>query len=341
LLDEIPNDKTTAFTFWAFVIRIFEAFFSVVSVNASTAIIFHSYPLSVQSTIMGITNMFFGAGLTAGPLLGGILYDLGGYKLPFFVIGALILLSVPLNCFVVDKNIDTIRETSSVVEMFKTAPGVCFPAMARMTTGIVNSFILPILSSYLTTQGLLRWAILIGLIGISIDCFFLGPCPWFDIPNYLWLLALTLFLIGFGAAVGVIVIVDIMEKCKSNGMEETLALGALVSGVYYCAYFLGTAIGPILGGAFYALWGWGWTTTAAGFICILTSLIYAAYMIHETIREKRRKAYGDLEGQEAITKEFELNNDFGDENGKLNYGLNDENEKVPISKAYPHYTEEE
>nr|KAG5710874.1 hypothetical protein BaRGS_027025 [Batillaria attramentaria] len=35
--------------------------------------------------------MFYGAGAMAGPVIGGFLYELGGYGLPFWVVGSLLL----------------------------------------------------------------------------------------------------------------------------------------------------------------------------------------------------------------------------------------------------------
>ncbi|XP_070560434.1 MFS-type transporter SLC18B1-like [Ptychodera flava] len=355
-LDKVAPDEYELFTALAFIIRIAEASFCIISINASMAIIFHQYPVHMQGFVLGITMMFFGAGLTSGPLIGGILYDVGGYELPFYVIGACIMLTVPLNYFVVDKEIDALKEQGSIVELFKTAPGIVIPSIARMNTGIVNSFVLPILSLYLTStyaiqsktlEGfifsiltfgygvgspvwgwlgdkprLLRWSILAGLILVTVSVFFMGPCPWFHIPPYLWLLCVTLFLTGFGTAVGVIIMVDLMEKAKSSGMEDNLALGAMVSGVYYCVYFIGTAIGPILGGVFYELYGFAWTTTAAGFISILTCLLYGGFMVRETHLARKRQEYSDLEKNGVQLSEFPANN-----------------EKIPLSQSYPQYTQ--
>lgn len=45
---------------------------------------------------------FEGLGNTAGPLLGGILYELGGFKLPFITLGMLFMLLGLLACFLVE-----------------------------------------------------------------------------------------------------------------------------------------------------------------------------------------------------------------------------------------------
>ncbi|XP_077998637.1 MFS-type transporter SLC18B1-like [Glandiceps talaboti] len=355
-LDKIDDEKTNLFIVMASVVRIFEAAFCILSINSSVAIIFHQYPRSVQGKVLGMTNMFFGAGLTSGPLLGGILFDVGGYGLPFYVVGAGILLTVPFSYWVVDKNIDTDRQEASMFKLFKNAPGITIPALVRVVTGIVHAFIMPILALYLTSeflvesktlqgllfsiltvgygigspvwgwlgdkQGLLRWSILVGILLVTFPVFLMGPCPWFHITPTLWLLGTSLFFTGAGVAVGVIIMVDIMEKAKSSGMEDNMALGAMVSGVYYSAYFIGTATGPIVGGILYQMWGFGWTTTAVAFLCLLTCFVYSGFMARESCLERQRAQYSDLEKSNR-----EMKNVSSDE-------------KKPLSTSYPQYTED-
>tara|TARA_B110000285_G_C15088700_1_gene597739 strand:+ start:843 stop:1019 length:177 start_codon:yes stop_codon:yes gene_type:complete len=47
--------------------------------------------------------------MLSGPIIGSILFELGGFKLPFFVVGvALFLLTIPISIYVPnDKNVTT------------------------------------------------------------------------------------------------------------------------------------------------------------------------------------------------------------------------------------------
>ena len=49
------------------------------------------YPTKV-SQVMSWTEMFFGLGYMLGPALGAFLYEAGGFKTPFWVVGSLGLL---------------------------------------------------------------------------------------------------------------------------------------------------------------------------------------------------------------------------------------------------------
>ena len=47
-----------------------------------------------MGNLLGITNTFTGLGMLAGPIFGSILYEVGGFKLPFFVTGALLFVLI-------------------------------------------------------------------------------------------------------------------------------------------------------------------------------------------------------------------------------------------------------
>ena len=56
------------------------------------------FPDNIGS-VLGILEIFVGLGLSVGPAIGGLLYDLGGYGLPFFFLGVVMLLTIPLNAY--------------------------------------------------------------------------------------------------------------------------------------------------------------------------------------------------------------------------------------------------
>ncbi|XP_046368872.2 MFS-type transporter SLC18B1-like [Haliotis rufescens] len=51
------------------------------------------------TAVFGMMEVFVGLGMTVGPAIGGFLYTLGGFHLPFVVVGCLIVLSLPFNYF--------------------------------------------------------------------------------------------------------------------------------------------------------------------------------------------------------------------------------------------------
>lgn len=57
---------------------------------ASFSLVSTEYPNS-SSTIFSIVETFFGLGMIAGPIIGGLLYEVGGFKLPFFSLGGILV----------------------------------------------------------------------------------------------------------------------------------------------------------------------------------------------------------------------------------------------------------
>jgi MFS family permease len=44
---------------------------------------------------------FAGLGFTAGPVIGSVLYEIGGFQLPFFVLGAFLIIVTVLSYYIV------------------------------------------------------------------------------------------------------------------------------------------------------------------------------------------------------------------------------------------------
>lgn len=54
-----------------------------------------------MGNLMGLTQTFTGLGMLSGPILGSILFEAGGFKLPFFVTGGLLLsLIIPVSMYI-------------------------------------------------------------------------------------------------------------------------------------------------------------------------------------------------------------------------------------------------
>uniref|UniRef100_A0A915EMF4 Major facilitator superfamily (MFS) profile domain-containing protein n=1 Tax=Ditylenchus dipsaci TaxID=166011 RepID=A0A915EMF4_9BILA len=89
--------------FWAsFLIRCAEALGDACFVTSSFAISAKCFPGRI-ATIVGIMETFAGLGYTAGPVIGSVLYEYGGFQLPFLVLGACLILATVLSYFLVEE----------------------------------------------------------------------------------------------------------------------------------------------------------------------------------------------------------------------------------------------
>jgi len=54
-----------------------------------------------MSSLIGLTQTFTGLGMLAGPILGSLLFFIGGFQLPFFFTGFLLLgLIIPIQLLI-------------------------------------------------------------------------------------------------------------------------------------------------------------------------------------------------------------------------------------------------
>lgn len=101
LIDRVPGH--TMFITVAFIIRIIEAMGNAAFLTASFAIIAKEFPGNVGTTFASLET-FFGLGLIVGPMVGGALYAVGGYYLPFLVLGLLLFSAACLTWCVLPKH---------------------------------------------------------------------------------------------------------------------------------------------------------------------------------------------------------------------------------------------
>ena len=110
LLDGIQD--RTAFIGLSLLIRIVEAVGNSGFLTASFSIIAKEFPENV-ATMFAALETFFGVGLIVGPTVGGVLYQYGGYKLPFAVLGTLLICAAILTHFVLPGRYDENDANSS------------------------------------------------------------------------------------------------------------------------------------------------------------------------------------------------------------------------------------
>lgn len=85
--------------------------------TASFALIAKEFPDSVSVTFASLET-FFGLGLIAGPMVGGSLYQLGGYFLPFGTLGSLLFLTAIITFCILPKDNVPVRQENSNGKIF-------------------------------------------------------------------------------------------------------------------------------------------------------------------------------------------------------------------------------
>lgn len=96
LIDFIEDG--TAYAILSGVCRMFEGAGNACLITSSYALVASHYPMNKEN-VVGTLQVFTGVGMMAGPLLGSLLYAIGGFQLPFYVTGAALFLLTILTFF--------------------------------------------------------------------------------------------------------------------------------------------------------------------------------------------------------------------------------------------------
>ncbi|XP_013381874.1 MFS-type transporter SLC18B1 [Lingula anatina] len=130
-----------------FAVRIVEALGCSLYIVASWAIIAHTFPNEV-SMLMGTLETFSGIGMMAGPALGGALYSLGGFRLPFFVMGSLVILIGLMSAALLPPQDDAPTERKNMLQLFK-APSIILSLILITVAAFGLGYMDPTLSQHL------------------------------------------------------------------------------------------------------------------------------------------------------------------------------------------------
>ncbi|KAI6173488.1 MFS-type transporter SLC18B1 [Aphelenchoides besseyi] len=260
------------------------------------------------ATIVGIMETFAGLGYTAGPVIGGVLYDLGGFMLPFVVLGTLLILATVISIFLVDTAEDEVpEETEGMIGMLKM-PLIWIMVFAVVICAVSLSFFDPTLADHLssfnlsTTQvslffllcgglytisaplwGMLldRWDIcnslmLFGSAATVIAMLFVGPSPLLGVGKSLVVIGLSLSLFGVASsALYIPTFQNCLNAVKEKGYEDNFHTYGCVSGIFQAAFAFGAFVGPTIGGFSVEWIGFPWTTT----IIALTNMLFVLILI--------------------------------------------------------------
>ena len=146
-----------------------ESFGTCCHATASYTYVIMLFPNSI-GFVFGLTETFVGLALCLGPGIGSFLYHFGGYKLPFYAFGTIVLLCLPFNWYFLENinqtdNSDDSKESSSngsEVELIKTTywgliriPKIFVICMVVVVMSLAQSYLEPTFEPHLrTTFGL-------------------------------------------------------------------------------------------------------------------------------------------------------------------------------------------
>lgn len=234
---------------------------------------------------MGIGHIFTGLGMIVGPLIGGWLYKVSGFALPFIVIGVMMLIGFAL-CAITMKpvvstekpgnfcsliRIPNIAATSFYMVLIWGAMDFNMPMLPlhmetelgvdSVTIGsmffimaVAYTFGSPFIGTFVKGRNNERLTMILGCLVISLAFLLIGPSPIFHPlgltrPSVM-LISVSMVLLGLGLSAAVVPnFNDLMYSATAGGMEDNNSTAGLVGGLFNGLIFFGEFLAPTVGGA--------------------------------------------------------------------------------------------
>ncbi|XP_071099461.1 MFS-type transporter SLC18B1-like [Haliotis cracherodii] len=299
-----------------FAVRMIEATGVSSLISSSFLIASQNYPDNIGS-IYGIFETAVGLGFMAGPAIGGGLYQLGGFGLPFWVLGG-----CTFACGVVSWILLPSKhygqecsdsECPSRWTIFRS-PWVLFGSFVTICAYTAALMWMPVLSLHLKefdlsqvvigllytiTPGmyaittplwgyLIDWKvpptflIIVGLILTSICSLLFGPAPFLPfLPHGMVTIIVALVLMGLCLAPVIVSSIKcLVEGAGSLGFDVKGANFGIVGGVVQSSVCLGTLLGPLFGGLLTERFGFAWMMVAAAIIALFPLIFGGPFLLY-------------------------------------------------------------
>ncbi|KAG7304378.1 hypothetical protein JYU34_011318 [Plutella xylostella] len=313
-------EDVTTFTALCFVVRGLEALGASAYSTASYVFVVNAFPDSIGS-VLGILETFVGLGMSVGPAIGGLLYSIGGFGLPFYTLGIIMIATVPINhCLLTEtEEYVTGSKSGSILKLFKI-PSIIITGFVIVIVSNTWAFLDPTLEPHLRQFGLSteqiglifllfsslygifspiwgwvadrvhnHWCMMVwGLFLSTLGLLLLGPCPFIPgLPPDLWLDLVALSILGMSVALTLLPTFQgvLTSSIYEGGCPEALATYSAVAGVWSCCYSLGEVLGPALGGALAQRYGFPLCATLCAAACFTMAIVTLTFF---SLRESHK-----------------------------------------------------
>ncbi|KAH9488973.1 hypothetical protein Btru_061758 [Bulinus truncatus] len=307
-LDKGPSG--TIFVVMSFIVRSVEAVGVAAFSTASFAIVSNEFPTHIGS-VFAILETCIGIGLLIGPTIGGALYEIGGFGLPFWIIGVIICCSGLTIMTCLPQPQDNKKQKKGSVFSLLRSMMVWVACLSVFAGACGIAYLDPTLSDHLDQFGLSTlevglffiiapglhalmapvWGfisdrkdiqsplLIIGNLVCAIGFLLVGPTPLLPfLPRELWVVTLGLILFGFTIGCSIVPTMKcVVVGARDLGFPDGLSTFGLVSGLFNATFCLGAFVGPTIGGALIERIGFAYgSTIISGFYLFVmtTSSLY-------------------------------------------------------------------
>lgn len=287
------------------------------------------FPARHQGKAISVVETCFGLGMIAGPGLGGLLHDAGGFGLPFWGTGGVLVLIVLLgSLFFKTKQLDVQSDTRNTTwSGILLSPGVCTYSagialaggsfawyQATLEPHLLNKFgyssektgfvmmtysltytLLAPLFGYILDKGLSPYlSVLAGNFIFMLSCLTIGPVPQY-VPGLdsVYMVVGSLVIQGLGAAAALIgSLIGLVKSTELANLPKTEQTTGMATSVWLLGLCFGSFIGAPAGSFFYDHVGFSWAS-------VLLASTLAVYIVLTVIcsalpRVSRKEGYTEI-----------------------------------------------
>jgi len=310
-LSFVPTDSGNGiFVLLAFSIQILKSIGITASTTASFVMCAQLFPDNI-ATALASGEIFVGLGLVTGPALGGVLYGLDGFYLPFLTIGGLGMLSVPIIMCVIPREIafeDNGDTRLSLAQVFCSPKGIITSITIVVSTSmwsildptlephlrqyqlrpeVIGLIFLVMAATYALTAPLWGWIsdkldeqrglLILGFLFATLGSLLVGPSSFLGLgPKYnqLWLVIVALVILGASSSLSAMPTFDLyFSIAEEKGCEDDTRTYSMVAGLWLSMYSLGDFLGPSVGGALLDTVGFEAMCTYSAGLCLFMACI--------------------------------------------------------------------
>lgn len=319
----------------SFAIQIVAAFGAAAITNVNSVLANKEFP-KCSSSVFAVLEIALGMGNMTGPLIGGYLFEVGGYSLPFIVVGGVLTLVAIAAAILLppDEYSNTQEDPSAnlTVQEVLREPSICLYIYNLIAGCIGFGFFLGTLEFHLRTLNLMPLEVgyqfvlnsaifslaawgwgwlcdvksssltvcLAGAVLTLLSFLLIGPAPFINLPFSLLLVMIANILLGVGNSAQVMATFSgVYREAIACGFPKTLATYGLVGGIWNSCFSIGCFIGFSVGGILLDVIGFRWAS-----MVLVTLQAIAIFLIFLFICYRVKKYNVDYDGKESLFKNY-------------------------------------
>jgi len=331
-------EDTSTFIILSYFLRAIAGFADAAGWGAVLTILLKLFPTKV-AVIMSYTEGFFGVGFMIGPALGALLYNWGGFILPFAVVGSIGILVACSMIFVLP-HVEPDEETNNQRKLdFKavlTSPTIFMPFLDNACCFFGNGFLEAMLQPHIHAAGgsvtdggiaffMQGLVFMIGMIVCGWLCdklpcptlmsvagnfclalafTLIGPLPWISsIKPSVSLMKGAMAFVGMGYACIMVSTYSRAQGAAARmGFPKDIDTYLMISGMWTSSLYLGCFAGPTLAGFMVERFNFRTTTIlfwACYVVILVADCLEVDYLFKNVDDEDDDDIYDDDEEEEV------------------------------------------